>query len=45
MSEQEHQQKSISAGEGSDLREKGRSYTIQNRSGKCLTEEKVILSR
>ena len=45
MPEQKHQQKSISAGEGSNLREQDRSSTIQDKSGKYLTEEKEILSR
>ena len=45
MPEQKQQQESISAGEGSNLRETGRTSTIQDKSGKCLTEEKEILSR
>ena len=45
LPEQKEQQESISAGEGSNLRETGQLSTIQDKSGKCLTEEKEILSR
>ena len=45
MPEQKLQQESISAGEGSNFRKKGRSSIIQDICGKCLTEEKEILSR
>ena len=45
MPEQKQQQASISAGNGSNLRETGRSSAIQDKSGKYLTEEKEILSR
>ena len=45
LPEQNQQQESISAGEGSDFREQGRSSTIQDKSGECLTEEEEILSR
>ena len=44
MSEQK-QQESISAGEGLTSEKQGWSSTIQDKSGKCLTEEKEILSR
>ena len=45
MPDQNQQQGRISDGEGSNLRETGRSSTVQDRSGKCLTEEQEILSR
>ena len=46
MPEPKQQQESISAGEGSNPSEKqGRSSTIQDKPGKCLTEEEEILSR
>ena len=35
----------ISTGEGSDLRETGSTSVIQDRTGKCLTEEQEILIR
>ena len=45
MPEEKYQQESISAGEGSNLRKQVRSQTIQDKSGKCLTEKQEILSR
>ena len=42
LPEQKQQQESILAGKGSNLRDTG---TIQNSSGKCLTEGDEILSR
>ena len=45
MPEQKQEQESISAGEGSNLIVQRRSSTIQDKSGKCLIEEKEILSR
>ena len=39
MPEQKQQQENISAGEGSNLREQGKSSTIQDKSGKCITKE------
>ena len=38
-------QESITAGEGSNSEKQGRSSTIQERPGKCLTEEQEILSK
>ena len=40
LPEQKQQQESISASEGSNLRERGTSSTIQDKSGKCLTQER-----
>ena len=37
--------KSTSADKGSSIREAGRATTVQDESGKSLTEEQVILSR
>ena len=45
MPEQNQQQESISAGENLTSEKQGRSSTFQDKSGKCLTEEKEILSR
>ena len=45
MPEQKQQQESISAGEGSNPEKQGSSSAIQDKSWKCLTEEKEILSR
>ena len=45
LTEQKQQQENIPAGEGLTSEKHGRSSTIQDRSGKCLTKEQEILSR
>ena len=42
---QSQQQDSISAGKDLASEKQGRSSTIQDRSGKCLAEDKEILSK